>query len=947
MSADYKKTIHLPKTAFPMRGKLPQREPELQKKWQEQNLYQKLRDQSKNRAKYILHDGPPYANGNLHMGHAINKVLKDVIVKSRQMKGLDANYVPGWDCHGLPIETKVEQNLKKKKKSKESIPVGTFRRLCREFAQRWVGVQKQEFERLGIIGDWENPYLTMNYQFEADIVRELGKFHQNGGLYRGAKPVYWCTHDVTALAEAEVEYEDHTSTTIYVKFPLANGEDLTDIDPLFKDHDQGVSVVIWTTTPWTIPANLAVSLNANLEYVAALILDPKENSALQKGEILILAEGLWKESIQAMGLMEEDVKIAALFTGKPLDKKRFQHPYLEQDAPILLGDHVTLEAGTGCVHTAPGHGQEDYVIGLKYGLKAYNPVNDHGCFIEDTPHFAGMHINKANPEVVELLKEKGTLLASGKVTHSYPHCWRCHNPLITRATPQWFISMETNNLRDQALDAIRQTQWIPQWGEERIFGMVENRPDWCVSRQRSWGVPITVIHCQTCDTDVTDADVFEKIAQAVEKGGADVWFEEDAKSFLPENFVCPKCGDQHFTKESDILDVWFDSGVTHAAVLKRREDLNWPADLYLEGSDQHRGWFHSSLLASIGNWQQAPYKAVLTHGFVVDGKGRKMSKSLGNVIPPKEVIQRYGADILRMWVTAEDYGQDIRISDEILKGLSDAYRRIRNTLRFLLGNLADFNISKHRVPFEQMMPLDQWALDRLANLIEKVDHAYTQFSFHKVYQDLHYFCSIDMGAFYLDILKDRLYCDGQNSQRRRSAQTAVHEILEALVRLMAPILSFTAEEVWQFMAQPREASVHLAMMPVTHPEWKNDSQAAQWEQLRQIRTDLYRELEKDRRSKKIGSFLEAEVTLFTSEENIQLLQSFDELFRLFITAQVIIKPLEEAPNEAVVAEKVSNLKMLTRRAGGQKCQRCWNWDSQVGSIESHPDLCPRCHSAIT
>ncbi|MBF0188615.1 MAG: isoleucine--tRNA ligase [Magnetococcales bacterium] len=943
---DYKQTIQLPKTTFPMRAGLPNKEPGWLQKWDEMALFNKLRQDASGRTPFILHDGPPYANGHLHMGHAINKVLKDVIVKSKQMSGYDANYIPGWDCHGLPIETKVEQELKKEKLKKEDVDPVEFRKRCRSFASRWVDIQRGEFERLGVIGDWENPYLTMDYRFEADIIRELGKFLVNGGLYRGAKPVYWCSHDVTALAEAEVEYEDHVSTSIYVTFPLAEGESLSDVDPVL-DGSAPTSVVIWTTTPWTIPANLAVCLNASLTYVAVRIDDAGDNPNLNSGVVLILAEGLWEQTMLGIGLDSDHGTVLTRFDGSALENKRFRHPYLDQDAPILVGDHVTLEAGTGCVHTAPGHGQEDYDVGLRYGLKAFNPVDDRGIFVEGTPHFAGEHITKANPKVVEFLHSSGRLLAQSSMTHSYPHCWRCHNPLITRATPQWFISMETNDLQKKALEEIRATDWIPAWGEERIFNMVANRPDWCVSRQRAWGVPITVIDCADCGTNVTDAQVVETIAQAVEQEGADVWFSKEAEAFLPEGHTCPKCGGNHFRKEMDILDVWFDSGVTHAAVLERRDGMSWPADLYLEGSDQHRGWFHSSLLASVGTRGKAAYKSVLTHGFVVDGKGRKMSKSLGNVIAPEKVIKQYGADILRMWVTAEDYADDIRISNEILKGLADAYRRIRNTMRFLLSNLNDFDPSRDSVDHGEMQEIDRWALDRLANLIEQVETSYNDYVFHRVYQDLHYFCAVDMGAFYLDIIKDRLYCAAPDSVERRSALTAMHQVLESLVRLMAPILSFTSEEVWSHMEGEREESIHLAQFPKPHPEWRNQELNEQWERLRKVRAEVYRLLEQDRKEKRVGSFMEAIVTLYCDDDMTKFLNGFDELFRLMIVAEVHVLPLDQADSDAVELDGVPGLRIQTSKSESDKCERCWNRDEGVGQSAEHPTLCPRCVSVVS
>ncbi|MBF0284966.1 MAG: isoleucine--tRNA ligase [Magnetococcales bacterium] len=945
---DYKETVLLPQTGFPMRAELPKREPALLEYWGSLELYRRLREVSAGRPRYILHDGPPYANGHIHMGHAINKVLKDVIVKSRQMTGFDANYVPGWDCHGLPIELMAEKEFKKQDKGKGGSDPTAFRQACREFATHWLELQKKEFIRLGVVGDWENPYLTMDYRFEADTVRELGRFLLNGGLFRGNKPVYWCWHDVTALAEAEVEYEDHVSTTVYIKFPLAAEESLNDAVPeLAGVAKENLSVVIWTTTPWTIPGNLAVCLNPTLTYVA-LRAESEGAENLRPGEVLILAEGLWESTADAIGLPRDQATVLARFPGQALEGKKFTHPYLEQYAPIVLGGHVTLEAGTGCVHTAPGHGYEDYVTGRGYGLPVFNPVDDYGRFVEGTPHVEGMNVNQANVAVVELLRREGRLLAERKLTHSYPHCWRCHKPVITRATPQWFISMEANGLREKSLEAIQATRWIPEWGIDRIYNMVAKRPDWCVSRQRAWGVPITVITCEGCGENVTDAGVIERVAQAMESEGADVWFRREATEFLPAGFACPKCGGVAFRKERDILDVWFDSGVTHAAVLKRRADLAWPADLYLEGSDQHRGWFHSSLLAAVGGHGQAPYKAVLTHGFVVDGKGRKMSKSLGNVIAPEKVIEQYGADILRLWVTAEDYSGDIRLSDEILKGLADAYRRIRNTLRFLLSNLFDFDPAQHAVETSGLREIDRWALDRLAHLVERVEQAYEAFAFHRVYQELHYFCSVDLGAFYLDVLKDRLYCDGADSASRRGAQTVLNQLLESLVRLMAPILSFTAEEVWREMASrsPREDSVHLAAFPKPHPEWRQPELEKRWDRLRKIRAEAYRLLEKDRAEKKVGSFMEATLAFYVEPELQSFLESFADPAKLMIVGQATVLPLASAPEGGQASLEVAGLTVVTGRAAGRKCLRCWNWDENVGRHEDHPELCPRCRDVV-
>lgn len=942
---DYKETVQLPSTEFPMRGDLPGTEPALLAQWEGMNLYGRMREEAAGRPLFVLHDGPPYANGNLHMGHAINKVLKDVIIKSRRMEGFDAPYVPGWDCHGLPIETKVEVELKQQGLDKESMDPVLFRGHCREYAQRWVTIQREEFKRLGVIGDWQHPYLTMDYRFEADILRELGKFLVGGGLFKGSKPVYWCVTDVTALAEAEVEYADHVSFSVYVKFPLAAEESLLDLG-----SEASVSVVIWTTTPWTIPANLAVCLHPTLTYVAVRINDPGRCANLAVGEVLILAEGLWESSVAAFGVAQEGVEILARFSGSALEGKRFRHPYVERDAPIVLGNHVTLEAGTGCVHTAPGHGHEDFDVGRRYGLTVYNPVDDRGLFHPDTPHFAGQHIFKANEAVVDLLDREGKLLATSRLTHSYPHCWRCHKPVIIRTTPQWFISMETNDLRKRALGEIDKTHWIPAWGRERIHNMVAVRPDWCVSRQRSWGVPIAVILCSSCGLIVTNAEVVETIAKLVEQHSADVWYQRRAEEFLPDGFCCPQCGGVEFAKEKDILDVWFDSGVTHAAVLLRQDGggwgLQWPADLYLEGSDQHRGWFHSSLLAAVGVHGQAPYKAVLTHGFVVDGKGRKMSKSLGNVLAPAKVINQYGADILRMWVTAEDYSGDIRISDEILKGLADAYRRIRNTLRFLLGNLAGFDLATDGVALEEMSELDRWALHQLYGLIKDVRQAYDEYAFHRVYQDIHYFCAVDMGAFYLDVLKDRLYCEGVNSLQRRSAQTVLAHILEAVTRLMAPILSFTAEEVWSHMPGVRSESVHLTRFVDANTRWHDAALDAKWKKLRKVRAAIYRLLEVERREKRLGSFMEAAVTLYVDDSWQEVLLGNVDLHRVFILALVTVRPFAQAPGGLLADGELEGVKIAIALASGGKCVRCWNWDLDVGTGEGLTELCPRCRGVV-
>ncbi|MCF7822032.1 MAG: isoleucine--tRNA ligase [Mariprofundaceae bacterium] len=907
-----------------MRGSLPQSEPKRLEQWEEQDLHGQLRKARKDAPKFVLHDGPPYANGSIHIGHAVNKVLKDIVIRSKSMLGFDAPYVPGWDCHGLPIELKVEEKFKKKKRKKEDISDSEFRAECREYAAGQIDVQREEFKRLGITGDWENPYITMDYAFEANTVREIGRFLENGGLYKGAKPVHWCVSCATALAEAEVEYDDHTSHSIYVKF--AAGEALTDIAPeLTGDSFEQISIVIWTTTPWTIPANLAVSVGPGIEYSAVKISAAGKNANLQTGEILILAEELRSDVMCAIGAEGE---VVARFDGKKLDNRKFRHPYLDQDAPILVGDHVTLEAGTGSVHTAPGHGQEDYEIGIKYGLKAFNPVGDTGVFEEATPVVAGRHVYQANAIVIEHLLNCGALLETSEVRHSYPHCWRCHKPLIFRATPQWFISMDKNELREKALEAIKKTVWTPAWGENRIRAMVEARPDWCVSRQRNWGVPITAIRCSACESHaVTTPEVLEGIATQVEEGGADVWFARDVAQFLPAGARCPDCGGSEFEKETDILDVWFDSGSTHACVLEKRGDLGSPADLYLEGSDQHRGWFQSSLLESVGTRGVAPFKGVLTHGFVVDKNGNKMSKSRGNVIAPQKIIQQMGADILRLWVASSDYSADIRISDEILKQLAESYRRIRNTIRFLLGNLDGFEPGRDGVAVAERQPLDQWASHRLSELEQSVHDAFETYQFHRIHQEIHNFCSVELGGFYLDVIKDRLYCDGADSARRASARATLYDLSDTLIRLIAPILPFTAEEAWEFLPGSDNQSIHLQPF---RPVADVAVDARGWDQFFSLREQVNTALDQAKKDKVVGSSIAATVTVPGLDAAFaeRLNESYEQLF--------IVARVEDGANVTV------------RAAEGVKCPRCWNVAEPADPAHAiHNELCPRCLEVVT
>ena len=927
---DYKKTLSLPATKFPMRANLAKREPEQLQKWEAMGLHDQIRSASKGRERFILHDGPPYANGYIHIGTALNKILKDIIVRSKQMKGYDAIYVPGWDCHGLPIEHNVDKELGEKKKT---LSMAEVRKLCRAYAEKFIDIQREEFKRLGVMGDWEDPYLTMKYSYEATIARECGKFAQDGSLFRSKKPIYWCFTCQTALAEAEIEYHDESGHSIYVKFPLK--DDLSKEIPALGGKT--VSVVIWTTTPWTLPANLAIALHPDFEYVGVDV---------GNDEVFILARELADYCMQAFGI--SDYAIVAQIDAKSLENKRCRHPLYDRDSLIILGDHVTLEAGTGCVHTAPGHGREDYEVGLEYDLDVYSPVDDQGRFMDDVEFFKGQFVFEANENINKKLNETGKLLSQGTYEHSYPHCWRCKKPVIFRATPQWFISMDKTDLRQNSLEAIDTVEWIPGWGRDRIFGMIENRPDWCVSRQRAWGVPITVFYCEKCGKLLLDPEIMENVYALFEAHGADVWFEKEISAFLPPGTVCQDCGNETFVKENDILDVWFDSGVSHAAVLEARPELRWPADLYLEGSDQHRGWFHSALLTAVGTRKRAPYKAVLTHGFVVDAEGRKQSKSLGNVIAPNEVIQKYGAEILRLWVSATDYREDIRISDNILKQLSDAYRRIRNTSRFMLGNLFDYNPQTDAVAYESLPELDRFALHKLQDLVDKTHNAYDAYEYHTIYHSLHNYCTLDLSSFYLDILKDRLYTSPPKSEARRSAQTVMHTILDTLVKLMAPLLPFTAEEIWGYMPQESQGtpSVHLTLLPEMNAGYKNPELAQKWEQLLMVRGEVTKALEAARIDKLIGHPLDASVTIAVNEALFPVLQPYaHELKSIFIVSKVELVNADTL-EDAFVSEEVEGLSIRVAAAQGEKCERCWVYDTTVGTHSDHPTICDRCNQAL-
>jgi isoleucyl-tRNA synthetase len=926
---DYKHTLNLPATDFPMKANLAQREPLQLEKWETQRLYQTIRKASQGKLRYILHDGPPYANGNIHIGTALNKILKDFVVRSRQMAGYDAAYVPGWDCHGLPIEHNVEKELGPKKREMSQARI---RSECRKYAEKFIDIQREEFKRLGVSGDWENPYLTMSYTYEAVIARECCKFALEGSLFHSKKPIYWCCSCQTALAEAEIEYKDETSPSIFVKFPLI--DDLSDRLPAMAGKT--AAVVIWTTTPWTLPANLAIALHPELVYAAVEV---------GNDEVLVLARELVEQCMKAFGI--DQYTILGELQPAGLEGKRCRHPIYDRESLIVLGDHVTLEAGTGCVHTAPGHGREDYEVGLRYGLEAYSPLDDAGRFLPAVEKFGGQFVFDANRPITQTLKDNGTLLAQASLAHSYPHCWRCKQPVIFRATPQWFISMEKTDLRRKSLTAIDQVAWIPHWGRERIYGMIENRPDWCVSRQRAWGVPITVLSCRQCDATYMTPELMQKIYDLFVQKGADAWFETPIDQLLPAGTVCPQCGGSDFEKETDILDVWFDSGVSHAAVLETRDGLHWPADLYLEGSDQHRGWFHSSLLTAVGTRDAAPYKAVLTHGFVVDAEGKKMSKSLGNVVAPKQVIDKYGAEILRLWVSASDYRDDIRISEVILKQLTDAYRRIRNTGRFLLGNLSDFNPAGDMVAYAHMLPIDRYALHSLQELIDRGRRAYEACDFHIIYHALFNYCTLDLSAFYLDILKDRLYTSPPASIARRSAQTALYHIAEALARLMAPIMVFTAEEIWQHMPdfEGKTESIHLTLFPEADKALQDMELAEQWKAIKLVRAEVTKALETARAQKIIGHSLDAAVTVGVDDALYAKLQPYQEDLRtIFIVSQAELR--QGLPADADHRSEGDSIGVRIRPAQGEKCARCWVYDPAVGSHDDHATICGRCYAAL-
>ncbi|HVT45361.1 MAG TPA: isoleucine--tRNA ligase [Thermoanaerobaculia bacterium] len=921
---DWKKTLNLPQTPFAMKANLPLNEPKRLEKWEAMNLYQRIRSRSEGRPRFVLHDGPPYANGEIHIGHALNKILKDIVVKSRTMMGYDSPYVPGWDCHGLPIEHRVDKDLGPKKREMSS---AEFRRACRRFAEKYVGVQRDDFKRLAVFGDWENPYLTMSYEYEATIAEALGRFFEKGLVYKGLKPVHWCTYCQTALAEAEVEYEDHTSPSVYVRFRIEDDS----AKALGIPAGKPAFAVIWTTTPWTLPANLAIALRAEFDYA---VVDAPMGYHVVASELLptVAAKGGWDQP-----------RVVATLKGEAFDGLTYRHPFADREGIFVLGEHVTLEAGTGLVHTAPGHGADDFQIGRAHGLEIYTPVNHRGELTDEVEQWKGMHVFKANPAIVDLLREKGALLAGETVTHSYPHCWRCRNPIIFRATEQWFVSMDEQGLRQRALEQIRKVEWLPRWGEERIFGMVENRPDWCISRQRLWGVPITVLFCEGCGRTVSDASFFRRVVEIFRKEGADAWYERPATDFLEKGHRCPDCGSESFRKELDILDVWFDSGCSHLAVLRHRRELTWPAALYLEGHDQHRGWFQSSLLVGTAIEGGAPYERVITCGFVVDEKGRKMSKSVGNVVSPQEIIKQHGADILRLWVAMIDYRDDMGIGREIVARIAEAYRKIRNTARFLLANLGDFDPQQDAVPWSQLSDLDRWAMSRTREVVDRCRKAYDEYELHVVYHRIVDLCTVDLSSIYLDIVKDRLYVESARSRSRRAAQTVMSEILRALTGTIAPILPFTAEEIHDVMPGATAESVHLTDFPQMEGVALTDDQRSSWERIFALREAATRVLERARAAQQIGQSLEAEIVLSGDFDMAALLGGLDvDLAKLFIVSAVETVPSGQA-TESVTIEGVGTIEVGMRPARGMKCARCWHYREEV--LEEG-QLCDRCRGIV-
>lgn len=913
---DLKKTINLPRTDFSMKANLTELEPRILAQWEEMGLEKKIRAERHGQTKFILHDGPPYANGHIHLGHALNKILKDLIVKSKTMEGYDSPYIPGWDCHGLPIEIKIVGQ------KKEGMNLLEIRRKCREYAARFVGIQKEEFQRLGVFGDWDRPYLTMNKEYEAQTARLFGSFVEKGSVYKGLKPVHWCTSCETALAEAEVEYEDHTSPSVYVKFPLPEGA--TGLHPELAGRR--VYGLIWTTTPWTLPANLAICFHPDFQYSLVEVAD----------EIYVVAEELLEQVARECGF--DSFRRVATVAGTAFKGLMFRHPWVDRPSPGILANHVTLEQGTGLVHTAPGHGQEDYVVGVENGLEVYCPVDGKGKFDAEVEHFAGLQVFDANQKITQYMEQNGVLVAAKDISHSYPHCWRCHNPVIFRATPQWFITMDHDGLRSRSLQEIAKVRWIPSWGQERISNMVATRPDWCISRQRIWGVPIVSFYCKKCHEPLLRREIVDYVADIFRRESADAWYARPVAELLPEGTSCD-CGFGEFEKEYDILDVWFDSGASQHVVLGNGDELPWPADVYLEGPDQYRGWFHSSLLVAVGVRDAAPYRIVVCNGWTLDEDGHAMSKSRGNVISPLDILKKDGAEILRLWVASINYTEDVRLGEETLSRLREAYRKLRNTSRFLVGNLFDFDPAQP-IPREELSELDRWALARVASAARRSEEAYRQFEFHSVYHTLYNLAVVDLSSFYLDVLKDRLYTAPADSPARRSAQTSMFRITDTLVRLLAPILPFTCEELWRNLHRGDSAadSVHLTEFSREIDNYEDGELLERWEPLLKIRSEVSKALEESRQNKEIGNSLEAMVSIRCGRETCEYLKTFEDLRYLFIVSQVKLSDSSDLSGD--------QLEATVSRAPGQKCQRCWNYSLAVGTFADVPMVCDRCYQTL-
>ncbi len=922
---DYSQTLNLPKTEFPMRGNLPQREPEILERQESNAMYEKLMEKNEGRPLFILHDGPPYANGDMHMGHALNKSLKDIITRFKNMDGFKAPYIHGWDTHGLPIERQAIASLGINRHEVDTV---SFRNLCRDFAMKYVNLQMGSLKRLGALGKWEDPYLTLDPKFEAKQIEIFGKMAEKGYIYKGLKPIYWCPDCETALAEAEIEYQEDKTNSIYVKFAVKEDNGVFDACGVPKEK---INFLIWTTTTWTLPGNVAIALNGMFTY----------NLVKSDDEYFIIADELVDTVMKAAG--RDNYETVCSFRGSDLEMIRCAHPFIDRESVIILGDHVTLDAGTGCVHTAPGHGLEDYIACQQYKeIPIIVPVDEKGYLNELAGEFSGLYYEKANAKIIEKLTELNALFAVEEIIHQYPHCWRCHDAIVYRAAEQWFASVDA--IKDDAVRAIQGVTWLPKWGEDRITGMVQDRSDWCISRQRTWGVPIPIFYCEECGKELINSDTIKAVSNLFYEKGSNAWYEVPAEEILPEGTVCPVCGCKHFTKEKDIMDVWFDSGSSHTAVLEVKEGLHFPADLYLEGNDQYRGWFQSSLLTAIAARGEAPYKAVITHGMIVDASGEKMSKSKGNGISPQDIIKDYGADVLRLWVASADYKTDMHISKDILKQISEAYRKIRNTARYILGNIDDFNPDQHMVAPGDMLEIDRFAMSRLNKVIEKALESYRSYEFHSVFHVIHNFCVVDMSNFYLDVIKDRLYTEKSDSIARRSAQTAMYRILDSLVRLLAPILAFTSEEIWSFMphkAEDNSEFILLNDMPSVDPALCDAELEARWEKLLAIRGDVAKSLEEARTAKVIGHSLGADVTIYADGELYDLLLSnSDNLATYFITSAASVQALSDAPADA--AEGETGVKVSVSVAKGEKCERCWMFSESVGQDSTHPTLCSRC-----